>query len=147
MKQLDKNSGKIKAILVIIIITLAFIWGNSLMTGEVSSSISEWFREVLNKLFHFAKSSKEVGSGHLLRKLMHFTEFMILGIELTIFKKNSKKYGRSPVILAGLLIALVDETIQLFIPGRAGMIKDVWIAFLGFMTGFILVTVVRKLRA
>ncbi|HBE10387.1 MAG TPA: VanZ family protein, partial [Lachnospiraceae bacterium] len=39
------------------------------------------------------------------------------------------------------------ETIQLFIPGRAGMIKDVWIDFSGFMTGFILVTVVRKLRA
>ena len=36
---------------------------------------------------------------------------------------------------AGLLTAVIDETIQLFVEGRAGMIADVWIDFGGVVTG------------
>lgn len=41
-------------------------------------------------------------------------------------------------MFAGLSAALIDETIQLFIEGRAGMIADVWIDFAGVVTGALL---------
>ncbi len=39
-------------------------------------------------------------------------------------------------MLAGLSTAVIDETIQLFVEGRAGMIKDVLLDFSGVVTGF-----------
>lgn len=39
-------------------------------------------------------------------------------------------------MLAGLSTAVIDETIQLFVDGRAGMIKDVLLDFSGVVTGF-----------
>ncbi|SEF77864.1 VanZ like family protein [Eubacterium ruminantium] len=144
---MQNNKGKTKVLVIIIIVTLAFIWGNSLMTGEISSNISEWFRELLNKLFHFAKSSKEVGSGHVIRKIMHFTEFMILGLEITSLKKYKKKLTCTGIILSGILAAMIDETIQLFVPGRAGMLQDVWLDVSGYITGFVIMTFLRKARS
>ena len=50
-------------------------------------------------------------------------------------------------MLGGLLTALTDETIQLFVPGRSGQVTDIWIDFSGVMTGllvgFILLGLVR----
>ena len=37
-------------------------------------------------------------------------------------------------MLGGLLTALTDETIQLFVPGRSGQVTDIWIDFSGVMT-------------
>lgn len=42
---------------------------------------------------------------------------------------------------AGLLTAVIDETIQLNVPGRAGMITDVWLDFSGVLTGAVLMLV------
>ena len=39
-----------------------------------------------------------------------------------------------PVFLA----AMTDETIQLFSPGRASRVADVWIDFAGLLTGLLL---------
>ena len=40
-------------------------------------------------------------------------------------------------MLGGLLTALTDETIQLFVPGRSGQVTDIWIDFSGVMTGLL----------
>ena len=40
-------------------------------------------------------------------------------------------------MLGGLLTALTDETIQLFVPGRSGQVTDIWIDFSGVMTAFL----------
>ena len=39
------------------------------------------------------------------------------------------------MLFTGLLTAFIDETIQLFVKGRAGMIADVWIDFGGMTSG------------
>ena len=47
-----------------------------------------------------------------------------------------KPYRYIPyVFFAGLGTAFVDETIQLFSEGRAGMITDMWIDFSGVVLG------------
>ena len=36
-----------------------------------------------------------------------------------------------------LLVPFVDETIQLFVPGRSGQISDVWLDMAGGAAGFL----------
>jgi VanZ family protein len=47
----------------------------------------------------------------------------------------------------GLTVAFLDETIQLFVPGRSGKIVDVWIDLAGFsFTMGIVLLITRKKR-
>lgn len=47
------------------------------------------------------------------------------------------------IALSGVLAALTDETIQLFVPERCGQIKDVWIDLGGFTVGVLVCLLVR----
>ena len=48
-------------------------------------------------------------------------------------------------LLAGLMTALTDETIQLFSPGRSSQVTDVWIDFAGVVTGTLLAFLVQAI--
>ena len=48
-------------------------------------------------------------------------------------------------IIHAFIVACVDEIIQLFIPGRAGMVGDVLIDSLGAITGIIIAVIIIKL--
>lgn len=74
-------------------------------------------------------------SDGVLRKLAHGTEFCILGIELAALLHQAWKQHWERLILCGVGTALLDETIQLFVAGRSGMIKDVWIDLGGYTVG------------
>ena len=45
----------------------------------------------------------------------------------------------------GALYAITDEIHQLFVPGRSGMIKDVFIDSLGIITGVIICLIIIKI--
>lgn len=124
---------------VLIILTLAFIWGNSLVPGDVSGKISDFFKEIMLSVFPWLSSGGGVaGAGGLIRKLGHFSEFLILGVELSFFFRPIKTKAFLPLLACGLFTAVIDETIQLFIPGRAGLVTDVWIDFGGFFAGTVI---------
>lgn len=142
-----KKKDHKRLIIILIIITLAFIWGNSMIPGKLSSEMSEWFRETLRKLLPFLEGGDAQSEGHILRKTMHFLEYTILGIEMTCLKNNSRRLDNGKVFLFGILAAMTDETIQLFTPGRAGMLQDVWLDSAGFVTGVLTATVIHKLKA
>ena len=113
---------------------LALIWGNSLMTGESSGSFSGAVVAFLSRFLPFF--SGEMGHT-LLRKLAHFSEFACLGL---LMGTTLRLYGK-PVFRAtglGLAAACVDETIQVFVPGRASSLIDVWIDTAGFATGLLI---------
>ena len=119
----------------LLIVNLAFIWGNSLLPGEVSGAFSDWVKELLARLF----VSDEISSsgGGLLRKLAHFSEFAVLGGLLTwLFSMLQKKIYLPAV--CGFLAACVDETIQRFVPDRGPSIVDVGIDTCGVLTGMLL---------
>lgn len=65
-----------------------------------------------------------------LRKTAHFTLFFILGILINVLIGQYKIKGivrmLSSILYSGA-VAFIDETIQLFSPGRAGRITDVLI--------------------
>lgn len=125
----------------IALIWLGFIWSNSMLPGADSNAVSGFVGQLLAKVF----GSQVLKATFFLRKLAHFTEFTILG---GLFAWNAGLWSTSfPVpVLAGLLAALADETIQIFSPGRAPMVQDVWIDFAGVLTGLLLFRLLARLR-
>ena len=112
-----------------------FIWGNSLLPGEVSGAFSDWVKEILARLFTGA--SEAPSGGGLLRKIAHFTEFTCLGMCLGWLFGMLEK-GKLLPFGCGVLAAAVDETIQRFVPGRGPSIRDVCIDSAGVLTGMVL---------
>ncbi len=119
-----KNTCKRRRLCVTLLIAnLIFIWGNSLLPGEVSSAFSRWVKDILEALF--SKPGTAPGEGHgLLRKIAHFTQFATLGMLLTwLLAMLEKKPWLT--LLYGFSVACMDEGIQCFIPERGPSIKDV----------------------
>ena len=65
----------------ITICLLCFIWGNSLLPGEISEQLSNGLRDLLARLLPGEIPGVTSGGG-LLRKIAHFTEFAALGATL-----------------------------------------------------------------
>ena len=123
---------------VLIVMLLVFIWGNSLLTGEMSMVFSDWVKELLSFLFSGEGSGAGTGSG-LLRKIAHFTEFTALGCLLCWRAGMLKKQTYVP-FLWGAAAACIDECIQIFTPGRSPMVMDVLLDSCGVLTGLLLLT-------
>lgn len=121
----------------LILANLALIWGNSLMSGQDSGALSGGILELLGRVLPFLATE----TGHtFLRKAAHFSEFCLLGL-LTGGRRLTAG-EKIPVETAGfgLMTACIDETIQIFVPGRGSSLIDVWIDAAGFVTGLMLVT-------
>jgi VanZ family protein len=132
-----------------IILTLAFIWGNSLLSREQSSGESAWVLQLVTPFLELFAGKGNV-TEHLVRKLAHFTEFALLGLELLFWfsqKRGKKKEALLLAMAHGLFAALTDETIQLF-SGRGSQVQDVWLDFAGVtagaLTALLLTLLIRK---
>ena len=121
----------------LIICCLTFIWGNSLLPGEISGAISDFFKRILQSLFEQGESGSSGMLGFLVRKMAHFTEFAALGACLGWLFGMLEK-GKIPPFLWGAAAACVDESIQLFVPDRGPGLRDVFIDCSGVLAGLIL---------
>ena len=122
-------------------VNLAFIWGNSLLPGELSGMLSKWVHTLVS--FLFPNGGEEIEGHGLLRKLAHFSEFCTLGMVLSwLFAMlREKKWAFViPSLVCGCLAACVDETIQRFVPDRGPSIKDVGIDSAGVILGIALLS-------
>ena len=142
---MDKHSKNKNILIALIALTLCFIWGNSLMPASLSGAISGWVKNVLSAILGDMGSSGASGYG-LLRKIAHASEFAVLGALLTTLMADKLRQRLPVVALCGLSSALVDETIQLFSEGRAGLVKDIWIDMGGFCFGVLMVYLICCLR-
>ena len=118
----------------LLVLNLAFIWGNSLLPGEVSKAISTWVKE----LFFPTGIGAAPQAGHgLLRKIAHFTEFGCLGAVLCWL---CAMLGKKPwySLIYSILVAFADEGIQCFVPDRGPGIRDVLIDTAGAALGMLL---------
>ncbi len=130
-------------LLLILCLTLLFIWGNSCQPASVSGAISGKLAEVLHSIL--GDGGQEEASDGLLRKLAHAGEFAVLGVECCLLLCKRLPMTIPSLALAGLSVAFVDETIQRFVPGRSGEIRDMWIDFGGYATGVLLCLLVCAL--
>lgn len=130
-----RTDKRLRLCTAMLICNLIFIWGNSLLPGEISGSISDWVRKILAILF--SGTGEDIPGGLPIRKLAHFTEFACLGALL------SWRFGMlgKPWTLAlypGIAAACVDESIQIFVPDRGPGLRDVAIDCGGVLAGMIL---------
>ena len=130
-----RTEKRLRLCTALLIVNLAFIWGNSLLPGEVSGAFSDWVKELLAHLF----TSEDLSSsgGGVLRKLAHFSEFALLGALLTWLFAMLQKKKYLPAV-CGFLAACADETIQRFVPDRGPSVVDVGIDTCGVLTGMFL---------
>lgn len=143
---MSRKTMQIRICAFLLILNLLFIWGNSLLPAEISQTISDWVAETLPIRKTMAVSEAE---SHFIRKLAHFLEFTALGLLLKLLLHLQQKCGGYALLL-GLTAACVDETIQIFVPGRGPGLKDVGIDTCGVIAGMILMQAgyyfVRKIR-
>ena len=133
-----RTEKRMRLCVTLLICCLVFIWGNSLLPGWISGAISDFAKKILELLFAQGEPGPENG-GFLLRKLAHFTEFTALGMCLCwLFGMLGK--GRLLPLFCGAAAACVDETIQVFVPGRGPSVRDVCIDSCGVLLGVILLT-------
>lgn len=128
-----KRTSRTGLCLALIVLNLAFIWGNSLLPGAVSGALSDW----LGGLLGMGGEGGHEGMG-LLRKLAHFSEFACLGLllaRLASLKGERGFHMITPAMLGGLLAACIDESIQLITPERGPSLVDVWIDTSGVVIG------------
>lgn len=133
---------------VLLVSILGFIWGNSALPGEASGQVSGWVGELIRALLPFLPLDRPEGM-HILRKIAHFSEFAALGGCLWWLLGMLTKGKFWLPLIGGVAAAGIDETIQLFSPGRYCSIVDVGIDACGVLTGIVLLllgyTVYRRI--
>ncbi len=152
-----KMSGhKYRFKIFMILITAALIFFafiHSSMPADISSDESEAVMNILQDILRFIGFSAEL-TDHIVRKAAHFCEYSAIGIFLmntaySFCKTRPHKYCLQ-IGFFGLLTAVIDEAIQLNVPGRSGQITDVLLDFSGIITGafaiWIILLIYRKIR-
>ena len=115
-----------------------FIWQFSLRDGSASSQTSGAALKWINGFFENF-GIKELFTPLSIRKTGHFCEFLMLGV-LTCAALRLHGFRHFPLVAAGVAFCVggVDETIQIFVPGRGPSFLDVLLDTAGGITGILL---------
>ena len=127
-------------LVLLLVLTLAFIWGNSLLPRTESQEISRGLLAELCAALEHVGMHLDPQNDHWLRKLAHFGEFGMLGAELGLLlclNRRQSVQGFVNCAFAGLAVAVTDEALQL-ISNRGSQVQDVLLDFAGFLAGFLL---------
>lgn len=106
-------------------------------SSELSTGVTQLIIEFINKILPRANFNIETFN-YIVRKNAHFVVYLILGILVVNALKKSGVVGYKGIfwaLIICILYAISDEIHQLYVPGRAGQIKDVVIDSLGAMVG------------
>lgn len=125
-------------------------------SSQVSGSSDHLSQGVVKRIYQFVyKGSRTLSKteldayNHMLRKIAHFTFYMIMGV----FASNAmyhlrvkKRYWILVSMLICVLFAMSDEFHQVFVPGRVPLITDVLIDSCGALLGTTLYSMIRKVN-
>ena len=120
-----------KLLLAAIIIAITFIWGHSLLPMDMSAQESGWITEHIIAPVLALFGVDEV-STHLVRKLAHVGEFLILALLVYAYLRGRVLKG----FYFCFTVAFLDESIQL-LSGRGSLISDVWGDLIGVAIGIV----------
>jgi len=146
-ENMNRKKGQILMI-VLIIATYVFIFGNSLQPVSESQAESLSVLERVKPVFEAVVGQGNV-TDHLVRKIAHFTEFFLLGLEWLVFVSLSKKINGQHIancLFIGLASAVIDESLQMLSPGRGPQVSDVLLDFSGFCFGILVISTILLLR-
>lgn len=118
----------------------------SALLAELSGGESNVIGRFISELTRIETESLSM----IVRKTAHFTEFMVLGICLSVNvkdileAKSKAVYGYKEWVvtwLIGTLYAVTDEIHQLFVPGRACAFLDMCINSAGVAVGAMIILI------
>ena len=131
-------------LLIAIILTLAFIFGNSIVSMEESEQISNHFNESIGNVITALTGKEETALENFLiqysRKIAHFVEFACLGIEVILLLHFAFRRNLPYLLLGATLsftVASFDEGIQV-LTGRGDQVSDIFIDVSGYMSAYLL---------
>lgn len=135
---INKTKGRLIFCITLVVLNVAFIWANSLMSQKMSSAFSQLIGRIIS-LFLPGEGAVASGTGHgILRKIAHVTEFASLAFLLSwlcrMLFEEKWKYFVLPIGV-GVVIASIDELLQRLIPGRGPRVRDVGIDTIGLCLG------------
>ena len=100
----------------------------SCQSGNDSGGLSHW---LTNNIFHISSETFHV----ILRSCAHFNIHFILTILMYAAAYYSYDNPRTFTTVIGLLVAISDELLQFFIPGRYPEFADIILNISGIMIG------------
>lgn len=132
-----------------------FIWSRSLFAGPESLAQSDAVVNLVRPLLVGFGVHDANAMSFLVRKAGHVSEYLVLGLLATLACKTlsgrtAEDRGVSQGLAGlafGLAVAVIDESIQRFVPGRSGQAADVLIDAAGLIAGSLLVSLIVRRMA
>ena len=130
------------------LMTVAFIWGNSLKSIPESAAQSSQAAEAVRPVLDPQEKMEKTVFHDFVRKLAHVVEFLALGLFVGGFAiclglELKKRFVSLPMLIA-LLVAVGDEFIQHFTE-RGSLVTDVVLDFAGALAGLLLAAIFYKI--
>lgn len=125
---------------------MGLIFFFSSQNGTASDSNSYFLINLLEKIGINISSSVGISvANFIVRKTAHVTEYFILF--MLLYSGFKKTYLKNIIIypaIITILYSISDEFHQLFIKGRSGRIKDVFIDSIGVLIGLLIIGIKNK---
>ncbi|HAZ36664.1 MAG TPA: teicoplanin resistance protein VanZ [Clostridiaceae bacterium] len=127
---------------------MGLIFFFSSQNGTASDSNSYFLINLLGKIGVNISSSMGISvANFIVRKTAHVTEYFILFMLLYFgFKRTYLKNIIIYPAIITILYSISDEFHQLFIEGRSGRIKDVFIDSIGVLIGLLIIGIKNKVK-
>ena len=131
-------------LLLCILLTLIFIFGNSLASKEASGAASDKVNDIVSDVIENITGKEETALENFFvtysRKLAHVLEFFLLGSEICLLIFFMRSSGTVPYLLGASLsfvFASFDEGIQM-LSGRGDLVSDIFIDTCGYLIAYLL---------
>lgn len=135
-------------LLLCVLLTLCFIFGNSMASREASGAASDKINDIVSGVIESVTGKEDTAVESFFvtysRKIAHVIEFALLGFEIFLLIYFLRLSGVS-VHLSGLLlsflVASVDEGIQI-VSGRGDLVSDIFIDASGYIGAYLVCALV-----
>lgn len=119
---------------------------SSVISNAVGQTIIENASTSVSNHFDTMSQYERAQFNKFVRKCGHFAEFFVLGVLMYLtVSQTSITYKAVVTFALCALVGAMDETIQLFVDGRAGRITDVLIDICGGYVGIMMLRIVLNI--
>ena len=128
---------------ILILLTLVFIWGNSMLSAPQSNELSISVVEKTEDILGISRPESHDESDSIIkiiRKSAHAIEFFVLGSLLALRMFNDRLMPAAAFVLSAC-VGVMDECIQIF-SDRTQSVKDVFIDCGGAAAGILVIMLI-----
>ena len=131
-------------LLLCILLTLGFIFGNSMASREVSGAASDKVNEIVSSVIETVMGTDDTAAESFFvtysRKIAHVIEFALLGMEIFLLIYLLRLTGFAAYLSGFLLafpVAAIDEGIQI-LSDRGALVSDIFIDVSGYIGAYLI---------